>query len=139
MDLGLNEAQQMLKTTAQDFLSAECPDTYVREMEEDDRGYTPELWTKIAEQGWLGLIIPEQYGGVELEFQDLVVLLEEMGRYMLPGPFFSTVVLGGMSIMDAGSEEQKQSWLPKIASGEAKPDGVCIVEGDCCLFIVRAW
>jgi len=88
MDLGLNEAQQMLKTSAQDFLSAECPDTYVREMEEDERGYTPELWTKIAEQGWLGLIIPEQYGGVELEFQDLVVLLEEMGRYMLPGPFF---------------------------------------------------
>ena len=97
MDLGLNEAQQMLKTTAQDFLSTECPDTYVREMEGDERGYTPELWTKIAEQGWLGLIIPEQYGGVELEFQDLVVLLEEMGRYMLPGPFFSTVVLGGMS------------------------------------------
>ena len=118
MDLGLNEAQQMLKTTAQDFLSTECPDTYVREMEEDERGYTPELWTKIAEQGWLGLIIPEQYGGVELEFQDLVVLLEEMGRYMLPGPFFSTVVLGGMSIMDAGNEEQKQEYLPRIAEGQ---------------------
>ena len=118
MDLGLNEAQQMLKTTAQDFLSAECPDTYVREMEEDERGYTPELWTKIAEQGLLGLIIPEQYGGVELEFQDLVVLLEEMGRYMLPGPFFSTVVLGGMSIMDAGSDEQKQEYLPRIAEGQ---------------------
>ena len=87
-------------------------------MEEDERGYTPELWAKIAEQGWLGLIIPEQYGGVELEFQDLVVLLEEMGRYMLPGPFFSTVVLGGKSIMDAGNEEQKQEFLPRIAEGQ---------------------
>lgn len=118
MDLGLNEAQQMLKNTAKDFLEAECPDTYVREMEEDERGYTPELWQKLAEQGWLGLIIPEKYGGVELEFQDLVILLEEMGRYMLPGPYFSTVLMGGMSIMDAGTENQKKEYLPRIATGQ---------------------
>ncbi len=118
MDLGLNEAQQMLKNTAKDFLEAECPDTYVREMEKDERGYTPELWQKLAEQGWLGLIIPEKYGGVGLEFQDLVILLEEMGRYMLPGPYFSTVLMGGMSIMDAGTEEQKKEYLPRIAEGQ---------------------
>ena len=118
MDLGLNEAQQMLKNSAQEFLEAECPDTYVREMEEDENGYTSEMWQKLAEQGWLGLIIPEKYGGVELEFQDLAILLEEMGRYMLPGPYFSNVVLGGMSIMDSGTEEQKQEYLPRLAEGQ---------------------
>ena len=118
MDLGLNEAQQMLKNSAREFLDAECPDTLVREMEVDERGYTPELWGKLAEQGWLGLIFPESYGGVGLAFLDLSILLEEMGRAMLPGPFFSTVVLGGMAIMDAGSEEQKQEYLPRIAEGQ---------------------
>ncbi len=118
MDLGLSEAQQMLKNSAQEFLQAECPDTYVREMEDDERGFTTEMWQKLAEQGWLGLIIPEKYGGVELEFQDLIVLLEEMGRYMLPGPYFSTVVMGGMSIMEAGTEDQKQEYLPRIAEGQ---------------------
>ncbi len=118
MDLGLNEAQQMLKNSAREFLDAECPDTLVREMELDERGYTPELWGKLAEQGWLGLIFPERYGGVELTFLDLSVLLEEMGRAMLPGPFFSTVVRGGMAIMDAGAEEQKQEYLPRIAEGQ---------------------
>jgi len=118
MDLGLNEAQQMLKNSAREFLDAECPDTMVREMEVDERGYTPELWGKLAEQGWLGLIFPERYGGVGLTFLDLSILLEEMGRAMLPGPFFSTVVLGGMAIMDAGSDEQKQEYLPRIAEGQ---------------------
>ena len=118
MDLGLNETQQMLRNSAREFLQAECPDTYVREMEEDERGYTPEMWQKVAEQGWLGLIFPEQYGGVGLSYLDLSVLLEETGRALLPGPFFSTVVMGGMTIMDAGSEEQKQELLPQISEGQ---------------------
>ena len=118
MDLGLDEAQQMLKNSARAFLEAECPDTYVREMEQDERGFTPELWQKMAEQGWLGLIIPEKYGGVGLSFLDLAILLEEMGKAMLPGPFFSTVVMAGMTVLDAGSEEQKQEFLPRIAEGQ---------------------
>ncbi len=118
MDLGLNEAQQMLKNSAREFLEAECPYAYVREMETDERGYTPELWQKLAEQGWLGLIFPERYGGVELSFLDLAILLEEMGRSLLPGPFFSTVVLGGMTILDAGTEAQKQEYLSRIAEGQ---------------------
>ncbi|MDA0768901.1 MAG: hypothetical protein BZY79_02110 [SAR202 cluster bacterium Casp-Chloro-G4] len=118
MDLGLNEAQQMLKNSAREFLDAECPTTYVREMEEDERGYTQEMWQKIAEQGWLGLIFPEQYGGIGLNFLDLSVLLEETGRVMMPGPLFSTVVMGGMTVLDAGSEEQKQELLPQIAEGQ---------------------
>tara|TARA_Y100000996_G_scaffold377443_1_gene329497 strand:- start:4648 stop:5772 length:1125 start_codon:yes stop_codon:yes gene_type:complete len=118
MDLGLNEIQQMLKTSAKEFLDSECPDTYVREMEEDSKGYTDEIWQKIAEQGWIGLIIPEEYGGAGLEFQDLIILLEEMGRYMLPGPYFTTVVLGGMTLMKSATEEQKKEYLPRIAEGQ---------------------
>lgn len=118
MDLGLNETQQMLKNSAREFLQAECPDTYVRAMEEDARGYTPDMWQKIAEQGWLGLIFPEEYGGVGLTYLDLSVLLEEMGRALLPGPFFSTIVMGGMAIMDAGSDEQKRRLLPQICDGQ---------------------
>lgn len=118
MDLGLNETQQMLKNSAREFLQAECPDTYVRAMEEDERGYTPEMWQKIAEQGWLGLIFPEEYGGVGLTYLDLSVLLEEMGRALLPGPFFSTIVMGGMAIMDAGADQQKRQLLPQICEGQ---------------------
>lgn len=118
MDLGLNETQQMLKNSAREFLQAECPDTYVRAMEEDARGYTPDMWQKITEQGWLGLIFPEEYGGVGLTYLDLSVLLEEMGRALLPGPFFSTIVMGGMAIMDAGTDEQKRRLLPQICDGQ---------------------
>jgi len=118
MDLGFDESQQMLKTSAREFLEQECPTSLVRAMEEDERGYTPELWSKIAELGWLGLTLPEQYGGLELSYFDLILILEEMGRAMLPGPFFSTVVLGAMTLMEAGSDAQKQEHLPKVANGE---------------------
>jgi len=117
MDLGLTEAQQMLKNSARAFLETECPETYVRAMEEDERGFTPELWQQIAEQGWLGLTFPEQYGGVGLDFVDLSILLEEMGRALLPGPYFSTVVMAGLCLQEAGSDEQKQEFLPRIAEG----------------------
>ena len=118
MDLGFDESQQMLKTSARDFLEQECPTTLVRAMEEDERGYTPELWNKIAELGWLGLTVPEEYGGLGMSYFDLVLILEEMGRAMLPGPFFSTVVLGAMTLMEAGTDAQKQEHLPKVADGE---------------------
>jgi alkylation response protein AidB-like acyl-CoA dehydrogenase len=118
MDLGLSEEQQLLKNAARDFLEKECPETLVREMEENERGYTPEFWQKMANQGWQGIIIPEQYGGTGMTFTDLIVLLEEFGRALVPGPFISTVVLGAMPILEAGTEEQKQEFLPKIAAGE---------------------
>ncbi len=119
MDLGFSESQQMLKNTAREFLERECPMTLVRAMEEDDRGYTPELWRKITDLGWLGLPLPQEYGGMGLGYFDLVLLLEEMGRALLPGPFFSTVVLGGLTILDTGTAAQKQELLPNIAQGNA--------------------
>ena len=104
MDFGLSEGQKMLKQTARDFLVAECPSSLVKEMASDDRGYTAELWRKMAELGWMGLAFPVEYGGTGGSFLDLAVLLGEMGRACLPGPFFPTVVLGGMTILELGNE-----------------------------------
>ncbi len=118
MDLDLTEEQEMLRTTARDFLTKECPKTLVRELEEDEKGYSPELWRKMAELGWMGLILPAEYDGMEMGYMDLIILLQEMGRNILPGPFFCTVVLGSLPILSAGTEEQKKEFLPKIASGE---------------------
>ncbi len=120
MDLGLSEIQQMLKNSAQEFLSQECPLTLVRELEEDPRGYTEELWRQMVGLGWTGLAFPEQYGGTGGSFLDLAVLLEEMGRALVPGPFFSTVVLGGLTVMDAGSEEQRRQILTDICNGQIR-------------------
>jgi alkylation response protein AidB-like acyl-CoA dehydrogenase len=118
MDLGLDEQQEMLKRTARDFLEKECPKSLVRAMEEDERGYSPELWKKMADLGWQGLVIPEEYDGLGQSFLDLSILLEEMGRALLPGPFFSTVVTGALPLMQFGTPEQKKTYLPRIASGE---------------------
>ncbi len=118
MDLGLSEPQEMLRKIARDFLATECPKSLVREMEEDEKGYPPQLWQNMAELGWMGLPFPEEYGGTGGDFLDLAVLLEETGRACLPGPFFSTVVLGGLTILNAGSEEQRKEFLPQIADGK---------------------
>jgi alkylation response protein AidB-like acyl-CoA dehydrogenase len=119
MDLAFSEEQEMLSKSARDFLADKCPKTLVREMEEDERGYSPGLWQEMADLGWLGLPFPEKYEGGGFSFLDLIVLLEEMGRACLPGPFLPTVVLGGLPILEWGTEEQKQQYLPLISRGEA--------------------
>ena len=119
MDLSFSEEQEMLWKSARDFLADKCEKALVREMEEDERGYVPELWQEMADLGWVGLPFPEKYGGGGFSFLDLVVLLEEMGRACLPGPFVSTVVLGGMPVAEFGTEEQKQDILPKVCEGKA--------------------
>jgi len=118
MDLGLSEPQEMLRKMARDFLATECPKSLVRQMEEDEKGYPVQLWQNMAELGWMGLPFSEEYGGGGGSFLDLAILLEEMGRACLPGPFFSTVVLGGLIVADVGSEEQKRELLPRIAEGK---------------------
>ena len=117
MDLRFTETQEILKKMARDFLTTECPKTMVRKLEQSEQGYSPELWKKMAELGWMGLIIPEEYGGMNYTFQDLVVLLEEIGRNILPGPFIATIT-STFPILEAGNEEQKKELLPKIAQGE---------------------
>ncbi|MGQ4809528.1 Acryloyl-CoA reductase (NADH) [Candidatus Entotheonellaceae bacterium PAL068K] len=117
MDFGFSEEQDMLRQTARAFLEEHCPTTFVRQMMEDDKGYSPDLWKQMADLGWLGLAFPEAYGGLDLGFVDLTVILEEMGAALLPSPFHSAVLLAGQTILLAGSEEQKQTYLPQIADG----------------------
>ena len=118
MDFDFNDEQKMLQKGARDFLEKECPKSLVRQMAADERGNPPELWHKMAQLGWLGLIFPEKYGGGGGNIIDMVALEEEMGRACLPGAFFSTVLLGGLFILNNGNEEQKQDLLPKVARGE---------------------
>jgi alkylation response protein AidB-like acyl-CoA dehydrogenase len=118
MDFTLSEEQAMVRKSARDFLTDKCPKSYVRQMAADEKGYSLVLWQEVAELGWLGLAIPDLYGGFGMEFIDLAVLLEEMGRACLPGPFFATVVLAALTILENGSDKQKAAYLPQIAAGK---------------------
>ena len=117
MDLGLTETQEMLRSTARDFFQRECPTGLVRQMEDNDLGYPPELWQRMGELGWMGLAFPDAYGGANGSLTDLAVLLEEMGRALAPSPFFPCVVLVGLTMLDAGTSAQQQEVLPRLASG----------------------
>src|SRR5258707_6532229 len=123
MNFGFNEEQELLRSTARKFFENECGSDTVRRLMETPEGISPDLWTKLAEQGWLGLVYPEAYDGMGLGLVDLVVLMEEMGRAVVPGPYFSAVLLGGLAIVEAGSEAQKKEWLPKIAAGGRRGGG----------------
>ena len=109
----------MLRRSAREFLAKECSPKVVRRLMETEDGYDAQLWRKMAELGWTALGIPEQYGGVGT-FLDLVVVLEEAGRALLPGPFFSTMGLAVPVIIEAGTEAQKKEVLGAIAEGSAR-------------------
>ncbi|MHB1128232.1 MAG: acyl-CoA dehydrogenase family protein [Bacillota bacterium] len=117
MDFSLNEDQVMLKKTVRSFMEDHCPTTFVREIMEDPLGYSPKIWQDMAELGWTALTIPEEYDGIGLGFMDLVVVMEEMGRAVLPAPFLETI-LAAEAILMAGNEVQKKEYLPQIACGE---------------------
>ncbi len=119
MDFDFNEQQNMLKTMARDFLVNECPKARVRELEADEKGYDPDMWAKMVELGWLGLIFPEQYNGTGADFLDLVVLMEEMGRNITPGPFFPTIALCAIPILKYGTATQKAKYLTPVADGKS--------------------
>lgn len=129
MDFEFNEDQIEIARQARRFFENETPMEYVREMFEDDRGFTDEVWAKMAEMGWTALRIPEEYGGLDMDQISLSVILLEMGRTVLPGPFFSTVMLAAETIIAAGSGDQKEKYLPGIASGELRGT-VAINEAD---------
>jgi alkylation response protein AidB-like acyl-CoA dehydrogenase len=120
MDIGFTEEQELLRETARKFLDAECDSRFVRARMAEPAAVTDEFWHKLAEQGWLGIIYPEEDGGSGLGLVDLVVLMEEMGRRVMPGPYLATVLLGGALIAEAGAPAQRREWLPRIAAGEAK-------------------
>ncbi|MFA4916587.1 MAG: acyl-CoA dehydrogenase family protein [Syntrophales bacterium] len=117
MDLDFTETQDILKNTAREFMTRYYPKSLVRELEEDATGFREDIWKEAANLGWLGWIIPEEYGGVGGDFMDTIVLFEEMGRACFMLPFFSTVICT-LPILNGGSEEQKREFLPKIAQGD---------------------
>jgi len=115
MDFALAKDQEMIRKSAREFFEKECPKEKVRELKEDPKGYDKNIWKKMIQLGFLGLVIPEEYGGTEGEFIDLMILMEEIGRNIVPAPFFSTVALCGMPILEFGTDKQKKAFLPKIA------------------------
>jgi len=118
VDFALSSEQELLRNEARQFLDSECPKKVIRQIEESDIGYSPEIWEKMAHLGWLGLVLPEEYGGVGGSLLDLSVLFEELGKTALPNPMFATIVLGALPFLDGGSDQQKEELLPRVARGE---------------------
>ena len=119
MNFDFSDDQKQLRDQARRFLSEKCPPKAVRAVLEGKADYDRELWKGLAEMGFLGVAIPEEFGGTGAGQLELCVIAEELGRALAPVPFASTVYLAVEALMLAGSDAQKQKWLPKIASGEA--------------------
>ena len=116
VDFGFSEEQDQLRQEARRFLDERCPLSEVRRIMETPSGYSEELWREMAELGWLGLTLPEAHGGAGLGWVDLVILLEETGRSLYPSPLISNT-LAATAILEVGSDEQKQRWLPGLVDG----------------------
>ena len=116
MNFGFTEEQDLLRDQIRKFLDTKCPLAEVRKISKSKQGHSDELWREMAELGWLGLLIPEEYGGVGLGWIDLIVLMEETGRFLYPSPLISHS-LCAMAIIENGNDTQKQKWLPQLASG----------------------
>ena len=119
MNFEFSDDQKQLRDQARRFLAEKCPPKAVRAVLEGKEAYDKALWKGLAEMGFLGVAIPEEFGGTGAGHLELCVIAEEMGRALAPVPFSSTVYLAAEALMLAGSDAQKQKWLPKIASGEA--------------------
>lgn len=119
MDLNFSEEQQMLRDTVRGLSARECPIAVVRAMEDDPIGYPAPLWRQMAELGLLGLTVPEAYGGSAQSALEAMIVYEELGRALVPSPYFVTATLGAGVVARAGTEAQKREWLPKIVAGEA--------------------
>lgn len=120
MQFGLSESQEFLRDSARKFFAGECPIAEARRLMETDTAFDAKLWAKLAEQGYTGIIFPEEFGGVGLGIVELVLLMEEAGRALLPGPFFSTVAMAGSLLDVLASKEQKKKYLAPICRGEAR-------------------
>jgi alkylation response protein AidB-like acyl-CoA dehydrogenase len=119
MNFEFNEDQNLLREQAQGFLADNCSPAVVRAVLDGDADYDAELWGKIVEMGYTATVIPEEFGGLGLSYLELSVIAEELGRVAAPVPFSSSVYLATEALLLAGSREQKETWLPKLAAGEA--------------------
>src|SRR5437899_6648378 len=118
MDLSLTESQEMLRATARSFMQRETPVDVVVGLQKAESSLERDLWAKAARLGWLGIVLPAEYGGSGDSLSDAAVLYEELGRGPLPGPFFSSGVLGALTVLEAGTDEQRRRILPGVATGE---------------------
>ena len=118
MDLSLNDTQQLIQNSARDFVRGSCSRDVLLKLDRDPAALMTTLWPQMAELGWAGMAIPEQYGGTGNSLTDVAVLFEELGCGPVPGPLFSSAVLCARILMEAGSDDLKNMWLPRIASGE---------------------
>ncbi|KWV48816.1 acyl-CoA dehydrogenase [Bradyrhizobium macuxiense] len=119
MNFDFSDEQKQMRDEARKFLSEQCPPRAVREVLDGKAPYDKALWKGLAEMGFLGVAIPEKFGGAGAGHLELCVIAEEMGRALAPVPFSSTVYLAAEALLIAGSDAQKQKWLPRIASGDA--------------------
>ena len=119
MNFEFGEDQMLIRDQARGFLTDNCPADVVRRVLEGEELYAEDLWQKIVEMGWTATVIPEEFGGLGLSYLDLVVIAEELGRACAPVPFGSSVFLATEALLLAGSQEQKETWLPRLAAGEA--------------------
>ncbi len=119
MDLEFSPEQQQLRDQVRRFLTDKCPTTAVRKILEGPEPFDRELWKGLAEMGLLGAAIPEEYGGAGMDYLELCVIAEELGRAIAPVPFSSSIFLATEILKHEASDAQKKAWLPKLASGEA--------------------
>jgi alkylation response protein AidB-like acyl-CoA dehydrogenase len=120
MQFGLSESQEFLKDSARKFFAGECPGSEMRRLMETETAYDPQLWAKLTDQGYTGIIFPEEFGGLAFGQVELMLLMEESGRALLPGPFFSTVVLAGSVIDRVAPPLLKKKYLTPICEGHAR-------------------
>ncbi len=118
MDLSLTPEQEMLKSAVRRFVEQEYPKEVLLGIAASGNGSGKEPWAKLGDTGWMGILIPEQYGGEGGSFSDAGVLFEELGRGPVPGPHFSSGVLAALTVMEGGTDDQKREWLPGIARGQ---------------------
>ena len=118
MDLSITDYQRQLKATAREFIERECPKDLLVELGKSDTGHDPAIWRKAAEVGFLGALVPESHGGSGGSLTDAAMIFEEFGRGPLPGPYFSSAVLGNLVLQECGTDDQQAALLPAIASGE---------------------
>jgi alkylation response protein AidB-like acyl-CoA dehydrogenase len=129
MNFSFSEDQVLLRNSVRAALDEQCTAARVRALMDDPRGYDESLWSEMAKLGWLGLPFPEEQGGAGLGLVELCLVLEEMGRAAYPGPYFASVVLGGLGLMLGGSAAQKERWLPAIASGQSRASAALLEDG----------
>ncbi|MBI2855429.1 MAG: acyl-CoA/acyl-ACP dehydrogenase, partial [Chloroflexi bacterium] len=118
MDLSFNETQTMLRDSATRFFEAELPKQRVREIDESPTGFAQDLWQKVSDLGWMGMVIPEEYGGAGTSFTDLAAVTEIMGYFACSIPLWDSAVLSAHALLEAGNDDQKRTNLPAIAQGQ---------------------